>query len=119
MVDTFDALAHPARRALLDELRDGPRPAGELGQALDTSREATSKHLRLMATAGLLTVEARGRQRLYAINPQALADVDEWLSDYRAFWTQRLDALETEVARGRRQPKHTAEASSDTVRRGA
>lgn len=102
MVDSFDALAHPARRALLDELRMGPRPAGELGASLNISREAISKHLRLMAESELLLVEARGRQRIYAINPDALAAVDNWLAPYRAFWAQHLDALETEVARGRR-----------------
>lgn len=110
MVDTFDALAHPARRALLDELRMGPRPAGELGASLDISREAVSKHLRLMAESGLLIVETQGRQRIYAINPDALAAVDTWLVPYRAFWDQHLDALETEVARGRR---HTDRLSSN------
>lgn len=116
MGDTFDALAHPVRRALLDELRAGPRPAGELGGALEISREAVSKHLRLMAEAGLLTVEVRGRQRLYAINPVALAEVSTWLSGYRTFWAQHLDALETEVARGRRRSPDTGEQSTPLSR---
>lgn len=102
MVDVFTALAHPVRRALVDELRGGPRPAGSLGQGLGVSREAISKHLRLMTQAEVLTVEARGRERWYALSPQSLACVDDWLAPYRHFWQQHLDALDTEVARGRR-----------------
>lgn len=109
MVDVFDSVAHPARRQLLDELRAGERPAGDIGHSLDISREAISKHLRLMVEGGVLTVEARGRQRWYAINPSALAAIDDWLVPYRAFWTQRLDALETEVRRGRRSSQPAAD----------
>lgn len=119
MDDVFAALAHPVRRALADELRDGPRPAGSLGQDLGVSREAISKHLRRMAQAELLTVEAKARERWYALSPQSLARVDDWLAPYRHFWQQHLDALDTEVARGRRattsttntQPSHHAEGA--------
>lgn len=92
----------------------GPRPAGELGASLHITREAISKHLHLMAESGLLTVAPQGGQRIYAVggvNPDALAAVDIWPTPCRAFWAQHLDALETEVARGRR---HTEGFSSTT-----
>lgn len=104
MTDVFDALAHPARRALLDELRGGPARAGDLGHELGISREAVSKHLRLMVQAGALSVETSGRERRYRINPSRLEQVDDWLEPYRQFWRDRLGALDTELARGRNHP---------------
>lgn len=103
MNDVFDALAHPARRALLDELRCGPARAGDLGTGLAISREAVSKHLRVLVAGGALSVQTRGRERWYELDPTALQSVDDWLDPYRDAWAQRLDALETEVARGRRR----------------
>lgn len=102
MADPFTALAHPMRRALVDELRAGPRRAGDLGGDAGMSREAVSKHLRLLVDGGVLAVERRGRERWYALDPAGLAAVDDWLAPYRRFWRQRLDALDTEIARGRR-----------------
>lgn len=103
MSDVFDALGHPARRALVDELRTGPARAGDLGGELGMSREAVSKHLRVLVSAGLAVVEQRGRERWYRLEPGALREVDDWLVPYRVFWSQRLDALGTEIARGRRR----------------
>ncbi len=111
MVDIFEALAHPARRALLDELRDGPARAGDLGHELPISREAVSKHLRLMTSAGALGVETIGRERHYHLMPATLEQVDDWLEPYRHFWQQRLDALETEIARGRHAERQGRPAS--------
>ncbi|MFC6358914.1 metalloregulator ArsR/SmtB family transcription factor [Luteococcus peritonei] len=116
MDDVFSALAHPARRALLDELREAPARAGDVGTGLGSSREAVSKHLRLMAAAGLLHVEVRGRERWYHIRPEALAELDGWLEPYRAFWSQRLDALETEIIRGRRDRRRTASRAAPPTR---
>lgn len=110
--DVFDAIAHPARRALLDELRAGPARAGDLGQDLGISREAVSKHLRLMAQAGALEVTTKGRERYYAISPAGVGQIDSWLEPYRAFWNQRLDALETEIARGRRRRNRAQTATT-------
>jgi DNA-binding transcriptional ArsR family regulator len=93
-VTTYAALAEPHRRQILDLLRAGERPAGDLVDRLELSQPAVSKHLKVLRDAGLVAVRRRGRQRLYALRPQPLAEVDTWLEPYRAYWSERLDALE-------------------------
>ena len=91
MADAFEALAHPTRRALVHELRTGPRRAGDLGLEQGMSREAVGKHLRLLVEADVLSVERQGRERWYALRPDGLRVVDDWLQPYREFRTRRLD----------------------------
>ena len=93
-MNAFEALAEPNRRRILDTLRDGERPAGELVAALAISQPGVSKHLRLLREAGLVQARADGQRRLYSLAPQRLAEVDAWLSPYRRFWADRLDGLE-------------------------
>jgi DNA-binding transcriptional ArsR family regulator len=93
-VTTYTALAEPHRRQILDLLRDGERAVGDLIQPLELSQPGVSKHLKVLRDAGLVAVRSEGRQRLYALRPQPLAEVDAWLEPYRAFWSDRLDALE-------------------------
>jgi DNA-binding transcriptional ArsR family regulator len=93
-VNPYAALAEPHRRQILDLLRDGERPAGELVRRLDLSQPGVSKHLKLLREAGLVGVRANGKQRLYALRPEPLAEVYQWLEPYRAFWSKRLDVLE-------------------------
>ncbi|HXS44169.1 MAG TPA: metalloregulator ArsR/SmtB family transcription factor [Solirubrobacteraceae bacterium] len=90
----YAALAEPHRRQILDLLRDGERQAGELVDRLELSQPGVSKHLRVLREAGLVAVRADGRRRLYALRTQPLAEVDAWLEPYRAYWSNRLDALE-------------------------
>ena len=90
----YTALAEPHRREILDLLRDGERPAGDLVAHLQLSQPGVSKHLKVLREAGLVAVRVDGRRRLYALRPQPLVEVDQWLEPYRAFWTNRLDALE-------------------------
>src|SRR6266436_8418180 len=73
------ALADPHRRAMLDALRDGPRPVGELSGALGLSQPMTSKHLRVLRDAGLVLVRKHAQQRIYAVNPQQMAQIEAWL----------------------------------------
>ena len=89
----FEALAEPRRRQILDLLQAGERPAGDLVDALAISQPGVSKHLRVLREAGLVSVTADGQRRLYSLRPQALAEVDAWLTPYRRFWAGRLDAL--------------------------
>jgi DNA-binding transcriptional ArsR family regulator len=91
---TFAALAEPTRRDILDLLRDGERPVGELVQRLRVSQPAVSKHLRVLREAGLVEVRPVAQRRLYRIRPEPLAAMDEWLAPYRRLWTQSLDKLE-------------------------
>jgi len=94
---TFQALADPTRRAVLDLLRRGRRPAGEIASAFPISRPAISKHLRLLRKAHLVEERREGRHRLYQLNPVPLKAVDSWLEQYRAFWSASLSNLKTFV----------------------
>ena len=97
------ALADESRRTIVEALTRGPATAGELAQLLPIARPGTSRHLRVLREAGLVDVRQEAQQRIYALRPEPLAEVDEWLSRYRVLWEQRLDALHTEVARGKRE----------------
>jgi DNA-binding transcriptional ArsR family regulator len=94
---TFQALADPTRRAVLDLLRRGSQPAGEIAQAFPISRPAISKHLRLLRRAHLVREHREGRNRVYQLNPEPLRAVDSWLNQYRTFWKMNLANLKTFV----------------------
>jgi DNA-binding transcriptional ArsR family regulator len=87
---------------MLEILRDHPATVTELAAALPIARPGVSRHLRVLREAGLVTVEQDAQRRIYSLRPEALVEVDEWLDAYRGLWKQRLDALHTEVARGKR-----------------
>jgi DNA-binding transcriptional ArsR family regulator len=109
-VHAFDVLGDPVRRRILELLADGERPAGAVGTVVQAefgiSQPAVSQHLRVLREHGFATVRAHGARRLYAVDPAPLRDADAWL---RGFWEQRLDALGTEIARGRRRAGHPDE----------
>ena len=89
----FEAIAEPNRRQILDILRCGERPAGELVEATGLSQPGVSKHLKLLREAGLVSVRPDGQRRLYRLEAGELAELDAWLAPFRAFWAGRLDAL--------------------------
>lgn len=93
-MSAYAALAEPHRRQILDLLRDGERPAGELVERLDIGQPGVSKHLRVLREAGLVDVRIDGRRRLYSLRPGPLVEVDQWIAPYRAYWRNRLDALQ-------------------------
>jgi DNA-binding transcriptional ArsR family regulator len=118
-MDAFEALADPVRRELLTMLRRSPTAAGDLAAAFGISRPAISRHLRVLRDAGLARVEKHGRQRVYALEPAPLLQVDAWLQDFRDRWSPRLDALATEVHRTRRERRQSAGPSiNDTAPSG-
>jgi DNA-binding transcriptional ArsR family regulator len=94
VITTFDVLAEPTRRRILDLLRDRPRLVGELTEQLGLSQPGTSKQLRVLREAGLVTVRREAQRRWYELRPQPLAEVDAWLAPYRRLWNDHLDALE-------------------------
>jgi DNA-binding transcriptional ArsR family regulator len=98
----LQALADQSRRTVLEILRDHPATAGELADALPIARPGVSRHLRVLREAGLVDVRQEAQRRIYSLRPKGLAEVDEWLGDYRALWQNRLDALHTEIARGKK-----------------
>jgi DNA-binding transcriptional ArsR family regulator len=91
---TFDVLAEPNRRRILDLLRTEPRSVGDLVQHLGLTQPGTSKHLRVLREAGLVQVRKDAQRRYYELNPAPLAEIDEWLAPYRKLWASQLDALE-------------------------
>ena len=100
----LQALADPSRRTMLEILRDHPATAGELADALPIARPGVSRHLRVLREAGLVTARKEAQRRIYTLRPETLVEVDEWLAGYRALWQNRLDALHTEITRGKRTP---------------
>ena len=106
-MEAFDVLGDPVRRRMLELLARGELPAGEIaaavGREFGISQPAVSQHLRVLRESGFASVRPEGARRLYTIRTDRLAEVEEWLAGIRRFWEQRLDALGTELARGRRQ----------------
>ena len=94
MATTFEALAEPRRREILDLLRAGERPVGELVERLALTQPGVSKHLRVLREAGLVAVRQDAQRRLYRLRLEPLAEVDAWLAPYRRMWDARLDTLE-------------------------
>jgi DNA-binding transcriptional ArsR family regulator len=107
MEATLRALADESRRAVVETLSRGPATAGELAALLPIARPGVSRHLRVLREAGLVEVRQDAQRRVYSLRPQPLAEIDDWLSRYRALWEQRLDALHTEIARGKRERRST------------
>ena len=97
------ALADEGRRTMLETLTNGPATAGELAALLPIARPGVSRHLRVLREAGLVEVRQEAQRRIYSLRPEPLAEVDEWLTRYRALWEHRFDALHTEIARGKRE----------------
>ncbi|MGC4958714.1 ArsR/SmtB family transcription factor [Actinomadura citrea] len=108
----FDVLGDPVRRRILELLSGGGHSSGEICAVIQEefgiSQPAVSQHLKVLRDNGFASVRAEGTRRLYAIDPGPLREVDMWLEQFRRFWAQPLDALATEVARGRREGRGAA-----------
>ena len=102
----FDVLGDPIRRRILELLADGEQTSGAISAVIQAefgiSHPGVSQHLRVLRESGFTTVRAQGTRRLYAVDAEPLREVDLWLDRFRRFWDQRLDALATELARGKR-----------------
>jgi DNA-binding transcriptional ArsR family regulator len=94
MISTFDVLAEPTRRRILDLIRDEERPVNELVATLAISQPGVSKHLRVLREAGLVEARTDAQRRIYRVRPEPLAEIDAWLAPYRRLWASKLDALE-------------------------
>ncbi|WP_089210319.1 metalloregulator ArsR/SmtB family transcription factor [Streptosporangium subroseum] len=112
----FDVLGDPVRRRILELLADGEQAAGAISaivqEEFGISQPGVSQHLRVLRENGFATVRAEGTRRLYAVDPAPLREVDAWLERYRRFWTPHLDALATELARGKRARRVAGESGS-------
>jgi len=101
------ALADESRRTVLETLTSGPATAGELAALLPIARPGVSRHLRVLREAGLVEFRQEAQRRVYSLRLEPLAEIDEWLGRYRALWERRLDALHSEIARGKRERRST------------
>jgi DNA-binding transcriptional ArsR family regulator len=99
---TLEVLAEPTRRRIVELLAEGERTAGEIASHFPTSRPGISRHLRVLREHGLVRTREDAQRRLYSLDPAPLEELDEWLQRYRRFWSNRLDALDTEIHRRRR-----------------
>ncbi|MGR0320867.1 ArsR/SmtB family transcription factor [Agromyces sp. ZXT2-3] len=110
----LDILGDPVRRRILELLADGELAAGDVGRIVQAefgiSQPGVSQHLRVLRESGFATVRAEGTKRLYALDPEPLAEAARWFTPFERFWAPRLDALGTELARGRRQRRLAASA---------
>jgi DNA-binding transcriptional ArsR family regulator len=106
-VHAFDILGDPVRRRILELLRDGELTSGAVCEVIrrefGISQPAVSQHLKVLRDNGFATVRPDGPRRVYAVAPEPLRGIDEWLEQFRQTWTPHLDALATELARGRHQ----------------
>jgi DNA-binding transcriptional ArsR family regulator len=109
-VHAFDILGDPVRRRILELLANGERSAGAIAATIQDefaiTQPAVSQHLKVLRDNGFASVRPDGQRRMYAVNSEPLRDVDQWLDTFRRFWTPHLDALATEVARGKRQRRN-------------
>jgi DNA-binding transcriptional ArsR family regulator len=112
----FDILGDPVRRRILELLADGEQASGAITSVIQEefgiTHSAVSQHLRVLRESGFATVRADGTRRLYAVDSGPLREVDQWLEHFRGFWSQPLDALATELARGRRERREAGGSGS-------
>jgi DNA-binding transcriptional ArsR family regulator len=105
----FDVLGDPVRRRILELLAEGEHASGEIVAVIQAefaiSQPAVSQHLKVLRESGFARVRAEGVRRLYVVDVAPLQQVDAWLAPFRAFWAHKLDALATEVARGKKKRK--------------
>jgi DNA-binding transcriptional ArsR family regulator len=103
----FDVLGDPVRRRILELLAEGEKSSGQvvetIGAEFGISQAGVSQHLKVLRDSGFASVRPEGTRRVYVLDAEPLRQVDEWLAHFRGFWTHKLDALATEVARGKRQ----------------
>jgi DNA-binding transcriptional ArsR family regulator len=101
------ALADDSRRTILECLAEGPATAGDLAALLPIARPGVSRHLRVLRETGLVDVRSEAQRRIYSLRPEPLVEVNDWLSRSLSQWEHRLDALHTEIARGKRERRST------------
>ena len=110
----FDVLRDPVRRRTLEVLGGGERAAGEIVEVIRAefaiTQAAVSQHLKVLRVHGFASVRVDGARRIYALDAKPLQEIDAWLGPFRRFWEPKLDALATEVARGKRRRQSTLQA---------
>jgi DNA-binding transcriptional ArsR family regulator len=114
MLSTFEVIAEPTRRKILDLLRHEERSVNDLVSALGLAQPAVSKHLKVLRDAGLVISEVDAQRRLYRLRPEPLRELDVWVAPYRRHWNQHLDALERHLATMPTMPTTTTDSSKES-----
>jgi DNA-binding transcriptional ArsR family regulator len=111
-MEVFEVLADPVRRRILELLGRGEHASGEvvevIGREFGISQAAVSQHLKVLRESGFAQVRVDGQRRLYSVDTDGLMAADEWIGQFRGFWEPKLDALATEIARGKRERRKAA-----------
>jgi DNA-binding transcriptional ArsR family regulator len=117
-VHALDILGDPVRRRIMELLAIEEHPAGAVVDAISAefgiTQPAVSQHLKVLRESGFATVRAEGTRRLYAVDPAPLREIDQWLDQFRQYWSSRLDALGTEIARGKRSRRLSAQPKEES-----
>jgi DNA-binding transcriptional ArsR family regulator len=113
MPDTFQILADPTRRRLVEALREGERSVGELVELVDIGQPGVSRQLAILQGAQFVVVRPEGRRRLYALRPEPFWELDQWMEGYRAMWEARLDRFAAEVDRRKRKRQQRRKKKGD------
>ena len=109
-LDLFEALADPTRRRIMEALRDGEQPVGDVVRKAGVHQSGVSRHLRILLASGFVTVRPDGQRRLYSLRPEPFEDLEAWLARYRKIWEARLDRFEAALAK-KQQPGRAASAT--------
>jgi DNA-binding transcriptional ArsR family regulator len=121
-MQAFEVLSDPVRRRILELLAEGERPSGGVVAAIQAehgiTQAAVSQHLKVLRESGFATVRVEGARRIYSVNAAPFAEVDAWLSRFRGFWEVKLDALATEIARGKKRRKRRSAVAGAARRSG-
>ena len=114
LTDVLTAISHPTRRAIIGQLANGPARFLDVAKPFDTALNAVTKHLKLLERAGLIERRKQGREVFISFRGEPLREVAGWVHEYERFWNQRLDALDTELARGKRERRAREAASAES-----
>ncbi len=113
MPDTFQILADPTRRRLVEALREGERSVGELVKLVDIGQPGVSRQLAILQDAQFVVVRPEGRRRLYTLRPEPFRELDQWMEGYRVMWEARLDRFAVEVDRRKRKRQQRRKEEGD------
>jgi DNA-binding transcriptional ArsR family regulator len=113
-IDAFQVLADPTRRRILDTLRSGEQQVADVVATAGIHQSGVSRHLRILSESGFVSMRPDGQRRLYALKPEPFRELDEWLTQYRSLWEERLDRFEVALKKKQQQARRASERKQRT-----